>query len=188
MVYILTISLLLHGLTILWMMTLAKKISVGPPSGHTENEKVKREIEDLLFAYTSEMKEENERLLHEIKQLKEVSSPSENKSKGENNEQGQSTSLQQDKRDGKTSKSRDDHPQIKKPVNIEQEKDPFLDEKYNDYLPPSPSSNEESAAIFEQSDTANVLMLSKRGLTAEQIAKQLQLGKGEVELILKFYR
>jgi transposase len=31
-------------------------------------------------------------------------------------------------------------------------------------------------------------MLAKRGMNEEQIAKQLNIGKGEVELILKFYR
>ncbi|MFC0472029.1 DUF6115 domain-containing protein [Halalkalibacter kiskunsagensis] len=42
--------------------------------------------------------------------------------------------------------------------------------------------------IYEQSDTAKVLSLSKKGLNAEEIAKRLHLGKGEVELMLKFYR
>lgn len=37
-------------------------------------------------------------------------------------------------------------------------------------------------------DTNEVLILAQEGYNAEEIAKMLQRGKGEVELLLKFYR
>ncbi len=47
---------------------------------------------------------------------------------------------------------------------------------------------EKGADIYQQSDTAKVIALSKKGLDKGQIVKKLGLGKGEVELMLKFYR
>jgi hypothetical protein len=47
---------------------------------------------------------------------------------------------------------------------------------------------EKGADIYQQSDTAKVIALSNQGLDKGQIVKKLGLGKGEVELMLKFYR
>jgi hypothetical protein len=69
-IFLLIFSFILHGVTILLMLTLAKKVSVTESFDPERGEKVKQEMEDMLFAYTVQMKEENERLLKEIKQLK----------------------------------------------------------------------------------------------------------------------
>ncbi|WP_368504078.1 hypothetical protein AB3N04_18675 [Alkalihalophilus sp. As8PL] len=171
-IYLLIFSFILHGVTILLMLTLAKKVSVTDSFDPERGEKVKQEIEDMLFAYTVEMKEENERLLKEIKQLKKEPHTSEQKTKSVRAEVPQNKQAE---------------PSLStRPLQLT-EQDEQEEQKYNDYSPPD-INEEDPATIFEQSDTANVLMLAKRGMNEEQIAKQLNIGKGEVELILKFYR
>jgi hypothetical protein len=39
----------------------------------------------------------------------------------------------------------------------------------------------------KNSETENVIMLAKQGYNAEEIAKKINRGKGEIELLLKFY-
>ncbi|NEU29347.1 hypothetical protein GN156_00915 [bacterium LRH843] len=56
-------------------------------------------------------------------------------------------------------------------------------DRYKDYQPPVAEPEE---AIYEQSLTAQVLALKKQGLSAKHIAKTLNIGTGEVELMLKF--
>jgi hypothetical protein len=52
-------------------------------------------------------------------------------------------------------------------------------------------NNEEDDEVHIESetkpDTHKVIILSKQGYNAEQIAKMLNRGKGEIELLLKFY-
>ncbi|WP_440895334.1 DUF6115 domain-containing protein [Amphibacillus sp. Q70] len=55
-------------------------------------------------------------------------------------------------------------------------------EKYQDYQPIVPDEED----IVEQSFAAQVLSLAEQGYTAETIAKKLNCGKTEVELLLKF--
>jgi hypothetical protein len=58
-----------------------------------------------------------------------------------------------------------------------------------------PSSNNESDSsallvnekIENETDTSEVLLLSKQGFTSTEIAKKLNRGKGEIELLLRFY-
>jgi ElaB/YqjD/DUF883 family membrane-anchored ribosome-binding protein len=128
--------------------------------------KMKREIEDLLVSYTSEMKEENERLIKQIQESKRSISNEDQRGEKKN-----SVVLQVEA--NSTSRKNENH---------YVEKDP-----YENYLPPIINSEEEED-VYEQSDTAKVLSLSKKGLTTEEIAKKLNLGKGEVDLMLKFYR
>lgn len=51
--------------------------------------------------------------------------------------------------------------------------------------------NEENDEVHFESetkpDTQKVIILAKQGYNAEQIAKMLNRGKGEIELLLKFY-
>ncbi|MDR7072168.1 DUF6115 domain-containing protein [Fictibacillus barbaricus] len=57
------------------------------------------------------------------------------------------------------------------------------------------SSNNESESsallgnekIENETDTNEVLLLSKQGFTSTEIAKKLNRGKGEIELLLRFY-
>jgi hypothetical protein len=186
---LLAISLILHLYTFFWIITLMQKMK-SQPSENINYEKIKEEIEDILLAYTTEMKEENEKLVLEVKKIK-----------AENNQvlkqlefnpkiravphdrviesinQNRSTPMTQ--KVSPLTKSTRMSPQPK------ENNEPPSIEEYSDYQPPT--IEDEKADIFEQSDTVKVLSLAKRGFNSEQIAKKLKLGKGEVELILKFY-
>lgn len=167
-----TISLLLHGVTFLWIMTLLQK---QHPAQNVDIEKIKNEIEDLLISYTAEMKEGNELLLKQVQ---------------ENSPQKNSTAVQiQDNEEKPISKTKKleeiDHVnkrKIERKPKLKKERD--VD--YEEYKPPHIEIEEESS--YEQSDSAKAMALSKQGLSIDEIAKKLSLGKGEVELMLKFYR
>lgn len=161
MTTLLIISLLLHGVTFLWILTLMKRNSIAE---HTieDSEQLKQEIEDILLAYTAEMKEENERLLAQLRQ-KQAEAPK--------NESAVENQISLAKAVKETAPP---------------EKEPPSASGYEDYQPPPVDDGEEVS--FEQSDTARVLLLAKQGKSAEEIARKLNVGKGEVELLLKFYR
>ncbi|HHU20765.1 MAG TPA: hypothetical protein GXZ58_11250 [Bacilli bacterium] len=57
--------------------------------------------------------------------------------------------------------------------------------KYQDYQPFVPDDQE---PVVEQSFAAQVLSLAERGDTPEAIAKKLNRGKTEVELLIKFHQ
>jgi hypothetical protein len=167
-----TISLLLHGVTFLWIMTLLQKQQ--PYQSHDET-KMKQEIEDLLVSYTAEMKEENERLLEEIKKEK-GHTDYRHQEMGQNHLKKEEE-LKVIKTEIKEEANRSNP--IKKVV-LKRNSN-----SYEDYLPPVIQEDKES--IYEQSDMSKVIALSKQGFTTDEIAKKLNLGKGEVELMLKFY-
>lgn len=65
------------------------------------------------------------------------------------------------------------------------EKATHQSDKEEQYIPPLPEELAETMT-YEQSSQATILMLHQKGLTATDIAKKLNMGKGEVELIIKF--
>ncbi|MBU8906986.1 DUF6115 domain-containing protein [Desertibacillus haloalkaliphilus] len=174
--YLVIVSIILHFITFFWIITLMQRFNREAPSPNKNAEKVKAEIEDLLVAYTTEMKEENERL---IKQFIDHG-------------QEQSQQLREDT-------VRHDPPQRERttkqtsplsPLSNEQvEFDKTENEYDRSYQPPIPTDDDyKSDDVFEQSETAKVLSLANQGYSANEIAKKLGMGKGEVELLLKFYQ
>src|SRR5699024_3576524 len=55
-------------------------------------------------------------------------------------------------------------------------------EEFGNYSPPIP---EDESPIIETSPVSQVLSLHKQGLSEQEIAKQLNMGAGEVELMIK---
>ncbi|GAE29272.1 DUF6115 domain-containing protein [Halalkalibacter hemicellulosilyticus] len=147
------ISLLLHGFTFLWIMILLQRIRHVQSQPDRMNQ-LQSELEDILVAYTTEMKEENERLLEKIQR---------------NNHQA-TMSLEEKQ----LTKASNDS------IKLEEK-----EEEDSPYIPPINISEQET---YEKSYTVKVLELAQSGLTSEQIAKKLKMGKGEVELILKFHQ
>ncbi|WP_078554636.1 DUF6115 domain-containing protein [Alkalihalobacterium alkalicellulosilyticum] len=165
--YFLVISFILHVFTILWIFTLFQKINHSVNQTINE-EKLKAEIEDLLVAYTAEMKEENEKLLKVINQ--NVTPKRITKLEPfEQNEIERTTPI---------------HKGLEEKV--EEPKVERNEKEYDDYLPPV--VEDQQVDMYEQSDTAKVIALAKQGMSADDIAKKLNLGKGEVALMLKFYQ
>ncbi|MFQ3543305.1 hypothetical protein Q7A53_04410 [Halobacillus rhizosphaerae] len=56
-------------------------------------------------------------------------------------------------------------------------------EEQKDYVPPAPDSTDES---YQPTLQSQVLLLKDQGLSNDQIAKRLNRGKTEIELVIKF--
>ncbi|SDM65000.1 hypothetical protein SAMN04488137_1242 [Fictibacillus solisalsi] len=128
--FIAVLSLLLNILCLYLVAVLWMKLKAAAPGAFAEVEQA-RELEEMLLAFASEMKEQNE----EIREM-----------------------LYETKRDGQEQgvKSSDK-------IGIEHD------------------DKEVEENILHQ----NVLTYAEKGYTAEEIAKKLDRGKGEVSLILK---
>lgn len=156
--FLLAISFILHLLTLLAIVIVWKK---SEASEKQDIERVKREMEDILLAYSTEMKEENEAFLKELETM--------------------NTSSRVPLHSPSTSKTND------KPKSKANDKPKQSDEREvedNDYTPPIIDEKEQ----FGPSLLAEVLSLQKKGYTLDEIAKKLDKGKGEVELLIKFYQ
>src|SRR5690606_20765616 len=148
----------LHGITALWIFTLMKRIDLSNSTQH-EGEKLKREIEDLLLAYTEEMKEDNQKLMKELKRREASNHTIITEQKEMTNHQVKTET---------------------KPIEQIEKSEKGTREEQPAYTPPLP--DEEESYHYSESETARVLALANKGLTAEEIAKKLNIGTGEVEL------
>lgn len=54
------------------------------------------------------------------------------------------------------------------------------------YQPPMPTNHQEQKQTYHQSPQAMVLSLHNQGMSSNDIAKKMNMGKGEVDLIIKF--
>lgn len=164
MAYLLAVSFLLHFVSFFALIVLVQKINVKNYKTGDE-EKLKREIEDLLVAYTTEMKDENEKLVNKIiHKRKDIEQTQTRTIKSYENNQGYKNKPQDNKY-------------------IPVQKEVFDDDTYA-----PPPTIEKTEDIIEQSSTAQILSLAKQGYSAKEIAKKLNIGDGEVELLLKFHK
>ncbi|WP_280768953.1 DUF6115 domain-containing protein [Salipaludibacillus daqingensis] len=174
MVYLIIISLVLHLVSFFVIILLYQRMENQKP---LDQDKTIREIEDLLVSYTSEMKENNERLVRRMKKMSPTNVP-----QPSNDKEHEDVSLHDPK---SISPNRNSYYSDLDSI----EKNEFGTEEgtdYDDYSPPTPDEN--NNIKFDSSNTANVLSLSKQGYSQKEIAKRLQMGAGEVELLLKFYK
>lgn len=165
-IYLVTVSILLNLITFFIIIILFQKINSKKELG--DQEKLKKEIEDLLIAYTMEMKEENENLLKKLLVKK----------KTEERKQAQTLNTYVNKRREQGGKQ-----SLVVPVRKQAETSPVIDGEQ--YIPPFIDNQED---IVEQSQTAKVLSLANQGYTPKEIAQKLSMGDGEVELLLKFHK
>ncbi|MDQ0299159.1 hypothetical protein J2S78_001579 [Salibacterium salarium] len=130
---------------------------------------VREDMEELLSRYTDEMKQENQELKQYFADQKNVqlteTTPSETM---KNRMPPQESPFKMEKQE------------IHSPSIVTEEED--VEEPA--YAPPLT----DNADKVESSDQAKVLSLSSQGYTRDEIAKKLDIGKGEVDLFLKFYQ
>ncbi len=154
-----------------------------------------REMDDTISVYLADMKDENDRLIQE---LQRVSKPEiQNVVKqGEQivrqKEQGQPSSLTQEESTVDGSVSLDQEPRVYVPKNIvanaysrQQQTGANTEAVVHSAQQPTAATKkeEEKPLTIEQ----QAVELAKKGKTVEEIAKQLQKGKTEIELLLKFH-
>lgn len=168
MIYLLLVSLFLHFVTFFAITVLYKRQEVQQPYS---NAKQIQEMEDMLLSYTTEMKENNEQLIQRLKVEKEKYVKQ------------QEAALDRSETADSTT---DTHVESIKPINYYPPltaagpKNP-----YENYQPPLPKE-EPPAEAAVTSKHSRVLALKKEGYTEKEIAKKLNIGAGEVELLLKF--
>jgi hypothetical protein len=157
--FLLTISIIFNFVNLFIIVILWKKYSI---SDLTEIEKAKNEIEDLLIAYTAEMKDDNEKLMQQLidnQQVDESNSP--NKIN--------------------TEKTNPEHK-----INVLIDNEVILEPPIS--TPDSQVVESQEEVIAIKSIKEQAVMLSKQNVELEEIAKKLGKGKGEIELLLKFHK
>ncbi|WP_090856578.1 hypothetical protein [Paraliobacillus sp. PM-2] len=157
---LLLISFFIHITTFIYLKTLSSRV-MRPEEFLQRQEEQKKEMEDLLSIYVLEIREENERLMEALQ----------NKP---NNRDNQSTTASPQR----SSLSNQGKEQM-----AHDTKRAFY-YKQNDYEPPM-IEEEES---FKPSFSAQVLALYSKGESVESIARKLDCGKTEVELMVKFHQ
>ncbi|WP_413381555.1 DUF6115 domain-containing protein [Alkalihalobacillus sp. 1P02AB] len=188
MTFLVGISFIIHIVVALILFSFKNRIA----QLEQENEKLKRlkaDIQDSLMLHTSQIKKDNDALIQSLNHQRvalgnqKVERHTETESKRSNvqlSEQAPPVAIQH-----KSTKQ--------EPLKEIPKKSSFIAElknaeanSYPAYEPPVDEAVD--GVVFEQSLTVKVLTLSKQGLSVEEIAKQLKVGKGEVQLILNFYR
>lgn len=156
MAYLLLISFIIHGITLVIIRQFKIKLDQPAITKQTLDQQQK-EIEELLAVYLLEIREENDKMIKLIdQQAKQKPQPN----------------AKQEKVVSQTPRN----PVIK---SSKQEV------KYQEYQPFMPAEEE---TVVEQSFAAQVLSLFERGDSIETIAKKLNRGKTEVELLIKFHQ
>ncbi|WP_408010991.1 DUF6115 domain-containing protein [Pseudalkalibacillus sp. A8] len=156
--FLLGISFIIHIITILSIIIVWKR------SGAAEQQDLKAmksEMEDILIAYTTEMKEENDAF------LKELASLQHKKPAGNHyNDRQIDATLEKSKKNLQTRDVTD------------------LENEDASYSPPIIEAKE----TFGASLSSQILAMQRQGYSLDEIAKKVNKGKGEVVLMLKFYR
>ncbi|UTR15070.1 hypothetical protein MM221_00255 [Salipaludibacillus sp. LMS25] len=176
MIYLVIISLFLHLISFFIIVVLFQRLDNQKP---LDKEKTLKEMEDLLISYTTEMKDNNERLARRMAHLTPSvkATPVTPKLSFEEKETGSSPAFSDEVDELHGTNVKED---VNEPI------EEASDTKYAEYEPPLPSSEKEVSV--EPSDTSKVLSLNKQGYTEQEIAKKLDMGAGEVALLLKFYK
>lgn len=173
--FLVVISLLLHGVTIIALITLSLRVSKTKEL-ELKQQKVAREIEDLFTTYLIEIKEENERMMNILEKN------GQNENSYEPNHEKKSS-----QKSPKVALNVSEDVNVNK--NSEQQDAPVLKQQQVDhkpikeYKPPMPDEVE----FIQPSLEARVFSLYDQGLSTEEIARKLDCGRTEVELMLKFH-
>lgn len=160
------LSLILHVITFYFLILLSTKYS-SMKEVSAKQERLFEEAEQALSAYLIEIKEENERLINQLKNEKETLMQQSDHAK-KVNEQKRTVEIDKDI--------------------LENELPPYLEHlvMQTDTVEISKDSSSLQKETIPLSFQAEVMNLYESGYNVEQIAKKLKKGKTEIELLLKF--
>ncbi|SDG98745.1 hypothetical protein SAMN05192534_101237 [Alteribacillus persepolensis] len=159
------LSFFVHIVTIGFLVVISKKQkALQKERGNLMN--VREDVKGLLETYTNEVKRENEALKQSLQT--QTSAPR----IYELQQQTQQAAEESDKRPEQQERT-------DKRENIREN---------NFSIPNKNEDIEDTEDTYEVSFKAKVLSLANQGYEKGEIAKQLNMGKGEVELLLKFYQ
>ncbi|KGP74043.1 DUF6115 domain-containing protein [Pontibacillus yanchengensis] len=174
--FLLVISFLLHGVTIFMLITLSLRVSKAKEL-EMKQEKVAKEIEESFTAYLIEIKEENQRLMNML---------------DKSGQTVDTNSLSEESRSDKASTNQEHEAGKEEDYGRDlssQSPGPFVQgrEQKNDQSTFTPIMPEDQADTYEPSLQSTIYQLYDQGYSKEEIAKKLNCGKTEVELMLKFH-
>ncbi|WP_425086106.1 DUF6115 domain-containing protein [Thalassobacillus devorans] len=154
--FLLVVSFLLHGIMLLVIFILFARVKKAEEL-EMRQKQVAGEIEEMFTAYLLEIKEENEQLKRWL---------------NESPKKYRNTEIKQPK----------SH-EYRKTAKEETHSD--LNKEYSDpvYNPPIPGNND---IEYQPSLSTRVVAMRNEGYTIEDIARKMDCGKTEIELILKF--
>ncbi len=176
--FLLVFSLLLHGITFFILIYFYRHFK--DLQNMDKMEKSIREVDDLFHSYLLELKDENEKLLNILRE----------NGKNVNVHQTDNRSIHSNLLTDKNMEKL--RTEIEK-TNVKQaEMDTKTEERKEEvetmpealYTPESISHRD---VVEEPSLKSSVLSLYQQGKTVDDIAKQLNRGKTEIELIIKFH-
>lgn len=153
------ISILLHTLTLYFIFSLYQKQKQFQEEPESLYH-LQQDLDEMLANYTKEIQREN-------RELKSMLS--------------HSNGTKQQRKD-ETAHTQEEHIVTQRETANVVGK-PEAETKENEYFPPEPEEGDK----VEKSLQAEVLSLDAKGYTASDIAKKLQVGVTEVELLLKFH-
>ncbi|MCG7434248.1 MULTISPECIES: hypothetical protein [Lysinibacillus] len=155
-----------------------------------KQERLMSEMDDTISVYLTEMKDENDRL---IKELQNVSSSDiaatrvqQTVSNEPQQEQATSPSEQVLKNDSPLSLDKDARIYVPKNI-VANAYSRQQQTTATAASSPTPLKVEQQEQVKELTIEQQALNLAKQGKSTEEIAKQLQKGKTEIELLLKFH-
>ncbi|WP_411955476.1 hypothetical protein ACKXGF_07125 [Alkalibacillus sp. S2W] len=175
-------SLILHGVSFIAIIYLYQRLRHIDES-NADPEKRIREIEDLFNSYLLELKDENRKLLEEMSKFERQSQASETREKSYHN-----SKTNDEVSEATLYVSEEDNQQAEKSSSVQKTEttQPFdISEMIAD--------KEDKVEISSQSTTdvstpqQKAFQMYDQGYSIESIAKHLEMGYTEVELMIKFH-
>ena len=199
MVTALIIALFLIQLIMIFVMILLNsKISRFKDLELRQNQLIE-EMDNTISVYLLEMKEENDRLIEELKSSKQSNNKSVPPSYTQTTLQKEATKIQEKKdaiQPSNTSNPGDvpdmDSPRVFVPVQraanaYTKQKANVIEEALDEQGELLVKTEEPKPVQKEETYEQKVVALYKEGKTVEEIAKKMQRGKTEIELFIKFH-
>lgn len=160
-----------------------------------KQERLMREMDDTISVYLAEMKDENDRLIQELQRASKSETPMNAVEQEEQivSQQESPSSLIKEESAVDGSVSLDQEPRIYVPKSIvanaysRQQQSGAKAEAKVVHSTQQPSEATEKEEFKPLTLEQQAIKLAEQGKTSEEIAKQLQKGRTEIELLLKFH-
>jgi len=155
-----------------------------------KQERLMSEMDDTISVYLAEMKDENDRLIKELQNVSpsELAATSVQQTVSFETQKERASSLAEVEAKNESPLSLDKDARIYVPKTIVANAYSRQQQTTTTVVStPSPLKVEQKERVKELTTEQQALSLAKQGKSAEEIAKQLQKGKTEIELLLKFH-
>ncbi|WP_341301941.1 hypothetical protein MHB44_05870 [Lysinibacillus sp. FSL H8-0500] len=154
-----------------------------------KQERLMREMDDTISMYLTEMKDENDRFIQELQNVSQpalASTSIQHTAPVMEQKHSSLSTVQQKKEDSSTTLEADTRVYVPKNIVANAYSRQQQASANNSPVVPTTTANHEQKKEQTLTLEQQVLELMKQGKTSEEIAKQLQKGKTEIELLLKF--